>query len=100
MDKTANQLGLGRALEKLRGNFQEGLKLIKGLEEETHLELHLGQMDVKEGWAKLEANLSKAEHQALQEAPAALDRAVEALRAVRGRVGTSKGAAAAKPAPR
>jgi hypothetical protein len=100
MDKTTNQLGLNRALEKLRGNFQEGLKLIKGLEEETRLELHLGEMDVKQAWAKLEADLSKAEHQALQEAPAVVDRAVEALRSVRDRLDGAPAKSTAKPARR
>ncbi len=85
MDKP-NQLGLGASVGKLQQYFKEGLDLIKALEDEGKLEARLGAMDAKQGWEKLESDLSKAEHQALQEAPVILDHAIAALRTIRGRI--------------
>jgi hypothetical protein len=99
MDKNnSNQLGLGAAVEKLQKHFQEGLDLIKDVQGEARLEVHLGALDAKQGWETLEAKLSKAEHDALQEAPVSLDRVIRALRTAHA--AAHERAAARKSAPR
>lgn len=101
MDKArSNQLGLGAAVDRLQHYFKEGLDLIKAVQDEGRLELHLGRMDAQEGWETLEADLSKAEHQALQEAPVVLDHAIEALRSMRRRVSREPAKRSAPPAHR
>jgi predicted anti-sigma-YlaC factor YlaD len=86
----------------LQKYFKEGLDLIKAMEDEARVEAHLGRMDAKGRWAALETELSKAEHQALQEAPVVLDHAIQALRTARSRISkpAANGAASAAPARR
>jgi hypothetical protein len=92
----SNELGLGAAVGKLEKHLQEGLAIIKAVQDEAILELNLGKMDLKQRWTELGAELSKAEHEALQRAPPALDHAIKALHSLRNRA--SKGPAKKTPA--
>jgi hypothetical protein len=94
--KQNNRLGLDAAVGKLEKHFQQGLKLVREVQSEALLELHLGKMDLKKRWAALGADLSSAEHDALQRAPPAVDNAIKALRSLRHRA--SKAAAKRAPA--
>ena len=77
--KTVNRLGLAAAVDRLQKNFKEGLKLIATVRDEGQLELSLGKLDLKKRWAALGDMASKAEHEALQRAPRAVDDALKAL---------------------
>jgi hypothetical protein len=70
----------------LKAELQKGTELLKTLRDEIKLKLHLGGMEAKDQWAKLEPELWKVERaaqQATETSKRLVDEAVQKLKSLR-----------------
>jgi len=70
----------------LKAELQKGTELLRTLRDEIKLKLHLGGMDAKDQWAKLEPELWKVERaaqQATETSKRLVDEAVQKLKSLR-----------------
>jgi hypothetical protein len=70
----------------LKTELQKGAELLKTLRDEIKVKLHLGGMEAKDQWAKLEPELWKVERaaqQATESSKRLVDEAVQKLKSLR-----------------
>jgi hypothetical protein len=70
----------------LKAELQKGAELLKTLRDEIKVKLHLGGMEVKDQWAKLEPELWKVERAAQQTTESSkrlVDEAIQKLKSLR-----------------
>jgi hypothetical protein len=70
----------------LKAELQKGSELLKTLRDEIKVKLHLGGMEAKDQWAKLEPELWKVERaaqQATESSKRLVDEAIQKLKSLR-----------------
>lgn len=95
-----NQTNIKQTTTELKQEFKRSLDLLRTLRDEVRLSLHLGGMEAKDQWEKLETRLEAIEqgaHNASESVRVAVDAATHELKKFRDALKPGQGQAAEAP---